>query len=318
MQLTGPRVSRLVNALVVHPKTLVVEPRLKAELLTKSVLVDALPSRIEASSASAPIESLSKHARPIIPEIRHYATQDDHPNREFVARSLYLNLTRSFHALFPSRFQNVQTATGSPVSFTWNRFDETIHVGGHMADYETFTRSKLAPFSESTDFTRERHHRDIASLCFDLSRQKISNDVTTGGMTTCNNLLYPHTGFIIDSFGWSADQLLFKSIMYLFSRLAAFGVSSGLTAMGKVLDVPLAGQAIYTNGRIFGFVCFQLNTLDLESESGSTNVAWVKSDVALYDRLKTSGKKSTVFGFKNDCVGLLYGMLLENQVTPKW
>lgn len=45
-------------------------------------------------------------------------------------------------------------------------------------------------------------------------------------------------------------------------------------------------QSVGTNGRIFHFVVFQLNTTELTSDSGVKNLAWIDGDQPLYDFAK--------------------------------
>lgn len=41
-------------------------------------------------------------------------------------------------------------------------------------------------------------------------------------------------------------------------------------------------QSVGTDGRVFHFLVFQLNTTDLSSNEGVKNLAWVDSDQLLY------------------------------------
>lgn len=53
-----------------------------------------------------------------------------------------------------------------------------------------------------------------------------------------------------------------------------------------VLDHPITIQAVGTNGRIFQFIVFQLNTTDLSGDNGIKNQVWLDEDVELYDFAK--------------------------------
>jgi len=50
----------------------------------------------------------------------------------------------------------------------------------------------------------------------------------------------------------------------------------------RVLEKPIVVQSVATNGRLFQFVVFQLNTTDLQSDSGVKNLVWVDEDQPLY------------------------------------
>jgi len=54
----------------------------------------------------------------------------------------------------------------------------------------------------------------------------------------------------------------------------------------KVLPEPISTQCIMTNGDIFRFVCFQLNTLNFETSDGVKNLVWFDEDERpLFNRL---------------------------------
>jgi len=54
----------------------------------------------------------------------------------------------------------------------------------------------------------------------------------------------------------------------------------------KVLPQPISTQCIMTDGDIFRFVCFQLNTLNLQTSDGVKNLVWFDDDErALFYRL---------------------------------
>lgn len=50
----------------------------------------------------------------------------------------------------------------------------------------------------------------------------------------------------------------------------------------KVLEQPVVVQSVGTDGRVFQFLVFQLNTTDLASEEGIKNLVWIDSDQLLY------------------------------------
>ena len=52
------------------------------------------------------------------------------------------------------------------------------------------------------------------------------------------------------------------------------------------LPEPVCVQAVSTDGVIFHFGCFQLNTLNLSSDSGVKNMAWFDNDNRMYERLE--------------------------------
>ncbi|XP_072771872.1 large ribosomal subunit protein mL37-like [Nerophis lumbriciformis] len=82
------------------------------------------------------------------------------------------------------------------------------------------------------------------------------------------------------------EQFRAKMIMFLFgSALARAHKLFGAKTM-CVLDHPITVQAVGTNGRIFQFMVFQLNTTDLRQDDGIKNQVWLDEDVELYDFAK--------------------------------
>ncbi|XP_028689364.1 large ribosomal subunit protein mL37 isoform X4 [Macaca fascicularis] len=97
---------------------------------------------------------------------------------------------------------------------------------------------------------------------------------------------YPHTLYLLDKANvrpnrFQPDQLRAKMILFAFgSALAQARLLYGNDA--KVLEQPVVVQSVGTDGRVFHFLVFQLNTTDLSSNEGVKNLAWVDSDQLLY------------------------------------
>uniref|UniRef100_A0A2K6T459 Large ribosomal subunit protein mL37 n=1 Tax=Saimiri boliviensis boliviensis TaxID=39432 RepID=A0A2K6T459_SAIBB len=96
----------------------------------------------------------------------------------------------------------------------------------------------------------------------------------------------PHTLYLLDKANsrrrrFQPDQLRAKMILFAFgSALARARLLYGNDA--KVLEQPVVVQSVGTDGRVFHFLVFQLNTTDLASNEGVKNLAWVDSDQLLY------------------------------------
>lgn len=66
-----------------------------------------------------------------------------------------------------------------------------------------------------------------------------------------------------------------------------FNLSSpSLQTKPGVLEQPIVVQSVATNGRMFQYVVFQLNTTDLQADEGVKNQVWVENDQLLYDFAK--------------------------------
>ena len=69
--------------------------------------------------------------------------------------------------------------------------------------------------------------------------------------------------------------------MFSFGRLAAEALNQG-TRLGNDLEKPLVTQCIATDGIRLSFLCYQLNTLDLENNNGIKNMVWITPGEFMY------------------------------------
>jgi len=53
----------------------------------------------------------------------------------------------------------------------------------------------------------------------------------------------------------------------------------------KVLPEPISTQCVMTDGDIFSFTCFQLNTLNFETGDGVKNLVWFSDERPLFSRV---------------------------------
>uniref|UniRef100_A0A3Q3XRJ1 Large ribosomal subunit protein mL37 n=1 Tax=Mola mola TaxID=94237 RepID=A0A3Q3XRJ1_MOLML len=78
------------------------------------------------------------------------------------------------------------------------------------------------------------------------------------------------------------EQFRTKMLMFTFGNALA----RAQKLYGPILDRPITVQAVGTNGRIFQFLVFQLNTTNLAGDDGIKNQVWLEEDVELYDFAK--------------------------------
>ncbi|VDM09565.1 unnamed protein product [Wuchereria bancrofti] len=81
---------------------------------------------------------------------------------------------------------------------------------------------------------------------------------------------------------WTIEQLAAKAIMVCFGAAVAQATRHGQSNFETLIDQPVVTRAIQlTNGRL-DLVVFQLNTLDLGSNSQCKNIAWIEPGLQLY------------------------------------
>ena len=111
-----------------------------------------------------------------------------------------------------------------------------------------------------------------------------------------SSFTFCHTVLVADSNSKSREYFLAHGLMSLFSQSVAQALQYGYK-LGKDLEVPLVTQGIVTNGRKFTFVCFQLNTLDMEHDMGTWNVFWSGPTLDLFEKTH----KQELVGFSEEC-----------------
>lgn len=301
---------------VYHPQKRVLEPERKASVLTKSVLVDGLPSRVLKYGQTLPISELHKPFRSIIPEVRRYGSKYDIPERTEFATALHLNMMRilfSFSRLLPV-IRDLSVTHKPQVSFSWKQNGENIQTAGRPG-YLVSSRNQLPVFAgdEEVESTRqnELETESPVSILIDLQSYQTKN-VWEHGQLEGSAFPFPHTEIIIDNRGYETGQLVLRAINFCFARIAAFALQSGAGTLGKRLMNPLTHQAIVTNGRMFAFFCLQLNTLDLEQSDGVKNIVWMDVSLPLYKRIVKKGKRTSIERFSFKCIERWLSMLLHS------
>ena len=93
---------------------------------------------------------------------------------------------------------------------------------------------------------------------------------------------FPATMLLSDFTSRNKEQMLHHGIHAMFSQLVAMAMQQGYHP-GQHLDEPMATKCVITNGRVFMFMAYQLNTLSLQEDFGIKNIAWFEDFKTLYD-----------------------------------
>ncbi|NWR71035.1 RM37 protein, partial [Centropus unirufus] len=137
---------------------------------------------------------------------------------------------------------------------------------------------------------------------------------------------HPHTLFFLESANirpnrFRPEQLRAKMLMFAFGNaLAKAKVLYGNDP--KVLEQPVVVQSIGTDGQLFQFMVFQLNTTDLVSNDGIKNLVWIDSDQNLYEKAQCSPeikkkvvvKPAGIHGFQPDTFKKFLALYLHGAV----
>ena len=110
--------------------------------------------------------------------------------------------------------------------------------------------------------------------------------------------------------------------MFLFGRLVADAVNNHGCFLGQVLKKPLSAQCVISDGIRLSFLRYQLNTLDLKSDEGEKNIAWIHPAILMYEKAELKEMpgmrrkdpvnfEAEVQGFNEECFEKFVKMILN-------
>jgi hypothetical protein len=153
-------------------------------------------------------------------------------------------------------------------------------------------------------------------LHFGFFKRSFDQILPFGGSQSFGPFTLAHTLFMVDEKRWNTSYAHTQGLVQLFAQTAANTVQSRFK-LDRDLEYPLTTQGIVTDGKRFTFVCFQLNTLNLQKgseDNGKYNVFWAGPSLDLY-RDVVVGKK--LVGFNRDCARLIFKFLLHQPVRRR-
>ncbi|KAM8839452.1 large ribosomal subunit protein mL37 [Synchiropus picturatus] len=281
---------------VFHQRTSILEGLVQALWLTKTKLTTGLPAHIlsPAVSLASQIPDQDERVQNAIRHARFWDTTEERPKKDVYGKTLLLNLLHlcgTLQTSYPSLSRRMFAESYS-LSTTWTRGENMFQIRG----LNGLLHTSMDPLPQVSDKQKILETADEmletfypVSPTIDLQEVHLYKEVNcTGFSAECP---YPHAHtlyFLEDSDpGCKLKPEQFRAKMMMF----AFGnaLARAYTLYGptqSVLDQPITVQAIGSNGRIFQFLIFQLNTTDLTGDDGIKNQVWLDEDVELYDFAK--------------------------------
>lgn len=234
-----------------------------------------------------------------------------------------LRLCESFGGRYPDLMTSRRLVV-DPYLSTFYYFQGTKHVMIRgMNDLTTYTNRPLEQFasSEVVDESVVYNLPDIFPLAptIDLVKQYVWSPENVTGYKDGFGYPHPHTLFMCYDNRWTTSQRNAKALMFCFGQAVASAKQRyGFDA--KILPEPISVQCVSTNGIQFSFVCFQLNTLDIDSKNGVKNLVWFDCDNELFKKIlpERSMLRNTRYEdydpdvFKKLLAVYLYGANLES------
>lgn len=109
----------------------------------------------------------------------------------------------------------------------------------------------------------------------------------------------------------------------MFSSLVSLAMNDGVQ-MGQHLEKPLVTKCAITDGIQFTFMCYQLNTLSFQEDTGIKNCAWSSPSMTLFTKQEKTAtqlwsvlyeslrRTDEVVRFNDDCFKTFLAFLCQN------
>ncbi|CAN9502973.1 unnamed protein product [Ophioblennius macclurei] len=283
---------------IFNQRTNVLEGIRQAAWLTKTKVISGFPSQLlsQTESSADQIPDLDERVKDAIKHARFWDTTEDRPKKEKYCNTLLLNLLHLCTMLPPSHctIGRRMFAEDYSLAATWKRGEELFQVRGRNG----LLHSSMDPLPEvfgkdevhgTTDHVLDTFYP--ISPTIDLQRANVYKDnLNCTGFKDDYPYPHAHTIYFLESADPNCklrpEQFRAKMAMFTFGNALSRAHRLYGTEPQQILDRPVTVQAVGTNGRIFQFLVFQLNTTDLTGDDGVKNLMWLDEDVELYDFAK--------------------------------
>ncbi|KAJ8012303.1 hypothetical protein DPEC_G00067260 [Dallia pectoralis] len=261
--------------------------------LTKSKLTKGLPDQVLSlvNKKAIQMKNMDDRVQNAIRHARFWDTTEEEPSKGQYCGTLMRNLLHlcgTLQASHPGLGRRMLAEKYS-LAATWSRGDELFQVRGQNG----LLLNSMAPLpvvagKEEVQNTAEHILETFYPIAptIDLQCVQVYKELSHTGFHDDYPYPHAHTLFILgagDAFvNLPPEQLRAKMIMFAFGNALARAHTLHGTNAG-VLEEPIVVQSVATNGQMFQFVVFQLNTTDLQPDEGIKNLVWVDEDQLLYD-----------------------------------
>uniref|UniRef100_A0A8C3GFA5 Large ribosomal subunit protein mL37 n=1 Tax=Cairina moschata TaxID=8855 RepID=A0A8C3GFA5_CAIMO len=296
----GPRYEDMAlrkerGCFVCHQRVRMLEGVRQAQWLTKTKLVQGLPPSV-LSIVNDPAHQLQDQDEAVHRAIAHarlWETTEVAPRRDKYCPVLFedlIHLCRLMTMKYPSLAKRM-LARNYRIAAVWERESFLLQVRG----LNGILMNSVAPIppvaSKEEILATEEHVLETfypISPTIDLQEVNVYRELNDTGFKDGYPYPHPHTLYFLESANvrpnrFRPEQLRAKMLMFAFGNaLAKARVLYGNDP--KVLEQPIVVQSVGTDGQLFQFMVFQLNTTDLVSSDGVKNLVWIDSDQNLYEK----------------------------------
>ncbi|CAH3184358.1 unnamed protein product [Porites evermanni] len=332
----APHVIR--RAFIVHPSTKEINASLKYQWFTKTKLYEGLPSSLSDVDRYFPVEEYEVVKEPFRNSVlQNYGFRKEATNDRKNERSQGLLKLGVMQDL---------------LRFGWSFADRYPHLNDCFLDFEPKIKIHWV---RHHNFYQLEHKRpkpayiirakepaplfepDIERTCLEdlpgpfdnyslgVYRHPIVHLQNNPGFqnTALNKYPYNHMLFLTNTFNLTYEQQQAFGIMSMFSSLVSLAMNDGVQ-MGQHLEKPLVTKCAITDGIQFTFMCYQLNTLSLQEDSGIKNCAWSSPSMTLFTKQEKTaarlwsvlyeslGRTDEVAGINDECFKTFLAFLCQN------
>ncbi|NWI91922.1 RM37 protein, partial [Pitta sordida] len=305
----------------------------QAQWLTKTKLVEGLPPAVQ-SILDNPAHGLQEHEERVKDAISHsrfWDTTEVAPRREHYCPVLFedlIHLCRLMSGKYPSLSKRM-LARNYRIAATWERESILLQVRG-LNGILMNSRTPIPPVASKEEILATKEHVlesfHPISPTIDLQEVNVYKELNDTGFRDGYPYSHPHTLFFLESANVRTDrfrpeQLRAKMLMFAFGN--ALAKAKALYGDDpKVLEQPVVVQSVGTDGQLFQFMVFQLNTTDLVSSDGIKNLVWIDSDQNLYEaaqcvpeiKKRVVTKPVGIYGFQPDTFKKFLALYLHGTV----
>uniref|UniRef100_A0A7N8Y2V3 Large ribosomal subunit protein mL37 n=1 Tax=Mastacembelus armatus TaxID=205130 RepID=A0A7N8Y2V3_9TELE len=279
-----------------NQRTSLLEGTRQALWLTKTKLISGLPPRLFslAESPANQIPDQDERVQNAIKNARFWDTTVERPGKEKYSNTLLINLLHlcaTLQSSHPAIGRRILAEKYS-LAATWEREEYLLQIRGQNGLLlncmdpipEVSGKQEVA---DTADHVLETFYP--VSPTIDLQQVHVyKEEVNCIGFSDDYPYPHAHTLYFLDGVDTHCklrpEQFRAKMVMFLFGN--ALARAHKLYGPQPILNRPITVQGVGTNGRIFQFMVFQLNTTDLSGDDGIKNQIWLDKDVELYEFAK--------------------------------
>ncbi|XP_071606180.1 large ribosomal subunit protein mL37 [Heliangelus exortis] len=335
---SGPRYEEMPlyqerGCFICHQRVRMLEGVRQARWLTKTKLVEGLPPAVLSivENPAHHLEGLEEKVKGAISHARFWDTTEVAPRREQYCPVLFedlIHLCRSMSMKYPSLTKRM-LARNYRIAATWERESILLQVRG-LNGILMNSMTPIPPVASKEEIlATEEYVLETfypISPTIDLQEVNVYRQLNNTGFQDGYPYSHPHTLFFLESANIRPDrfrpeQLRAKMLMFAFGN--ALAKAKALYGNEpKVLEQPVVVQSVGTDGQLFQFMVFQLNTTDLVSNDGIKNLVWIDPDQNLYEKAqcvpeikkRVVTKPTGIYGFQPDTFKKFLALYLHGTV----